>query len=60
MFSKFFLSGEPRLLLHLLFDGQVSRVHPQRRNFILFAFLGAVAAGTFFGGPVGDRMGRKV
>ncbi|HXN53916.1 MAG TPA: MFS transporter [Candidatus Acidoferrum sp.] len=26
----------------------------------LFAFLGAVAAGTFFGGPVGDRMGRKV
>jgi FSR family fosmidomycin resistance protein-like MFS transporter len=26
----------------------------------LFAFFGAVAAGTFFGGPVGDRMGRKV
>lgn len=25
----------------------------------LFAFLGAVAAGTFFGGPVGDRIGRK-
>jgi FSR family fosmidomycin resistance protein-like MFS transporter len=25
----------------------------------LFIFLGAVAAGTFFGGPVGDRMGRK-
>ncbi|MDF0730077.1 MFS transporter [Pseudomonas entomophila] len=25
----------------------------------LFLFLGAVAAGTFFGGPIGDRVGRK-
>jgi len=25
----------------------------------LFLFLGAVAAGTFFGGPIGDRIGRK-
>ena len=25
----------------------------------LFVFLGAVAAGTFIGGPVGDRIGRK-
>jgi len=25
----------------------------------LFILLGAVAAGTFFGGPVGDRIGRK-
>ncbi|MDX3774561.1 MFS transporter [Chromatiaceae bacterium AAb-1] len=25
----------------------------------LFVFLGAVAAGTFFGGPVGDKIGRK-
>lgn len=25
----------------------------------LFAFLGAVAAGTIIGGPVGDRLGRK-
>jgi len=25
----------------------------------LFMFLGAVAAGTFFGGPIGDRIGRK-
>jgi len=25
----------------------------------LFVFLGAVAAGTFVGGPVGDRIGRK-
>ena len=26
----------------------------------LFVFLGAVAAGTFVGGPVGDRFGRKL
>lgn len=26
---------------------------------LLFAFLAAVAFGTFFGGPVGDRIGRK-
>lgn len=25
----------------------------------LFAFLGSVAAGTFMGGPIGDRFGRK-
>ena len=25
----------------------------------LFVFLGAVAAGTFMGGPIGDRIGRK-
>ena len=25
----------------------------------LFMFLGAVAAGTFFGGPIGDRIGRR-
>jgi len=28
-------------------------------QFHLFVFLGAVAAGTFIGGPVGDRIGRK-
>jgi MFS transporter, FSR family, fosmidomycin resistance protein len=26
---------------------------------LLFVFLGAVAAGTFAGGPIGDRVGRK-
>ena len=26
---------------------------------MLFVFLGAVAAGTFAGGPIGDRFGRK-
>jgi FSR family fosmidomycin resistance protein-like MFS transporter len=32
---------------------QASQLH-------LFVFLAAVAAGTFFGGPLGDRFGRKV
>jgi FSR family fosmidomycin resistance protein-like MFS transporter len=31
---------------------QVAQLH-------LFLFLGAVAAGTFMGGPLGDRFGRK-
>ena len=26
---------------------------------LLFVFLAAVAAGTFAGGPIGDRVGRK-
>ncbi len=39
----------------------ISRFHlPMRSAQIhLFVFLGAVAAGTFIGGPVGDRIGRK-
>lgn len=32
----------------------------QNAQIHLFIFLGAVAAGTFIGGPVGDRFGRKV
>jgi FSR family fosmidomycin resistance protein-like MFS transporter len=31
----------------------------QDAQFHLFAFLGAVAVGTFAGGPIGDRFGRK-
>jgi FSR family fosmidomycin resistance protein-like MFS transporter len=34
-------------------------VSVQSAQIHLFAFLGAVAAGTFVGGPVGDRFGRK-
>ena len=35
-------------------------VSVQSAQVYLFVFLGAVAAGTFIGGPVGDRFGRKV
>lgn len=31
----------------------------QESQTVLFIFLGAVAVGTFFGGPIGDRIGRK-
>jgi MFS transporter, FSR family, fosmidomycin resistance protein len=34
-------------------------VSVQSAQLFLFAFLGAVAAGTIIGGPVGDRFGRK-
>lgn len=31
----------------------------QNAQIYLFVFMGAVALGTFFGGPIGDRIGRK-
>jgi FSR family fosmidomycin resistance protein-like MFS transporter len=34
-------------------------VSVQTAQLLLFAFLGAVAAGTIIGGPVGDKIGRK-
>jgi len=34
-------------------------VSVQQSQFYLFIFLASVAAGTFAGGPVGDRIGRK-
>ncbi len=34
-------------------------VSTQQSQFYLFAFLFATAAGTFLGGPIGDRIGRK-
>jgi len=40
----------------------INRFHVsvQSSQLHLFAFLGAVAAGTLIGGPVGDRVGRKL
>jgi len=35
------------------------QVSIQTSQLLLFVFLGAVAAGTIIGGPVGDRIGRK-
>src|SRR6202043_1745998 len=39
----------------------ISRFHVgvQNAQIHLFVFLGAVAAGTVIGGPIGDRIGRK-
>ena len=58
-FSKFFYMAAMTsyytfFLIHKFgVSVQASQVH-------LFVFLGAVAAGTFFGGPLGDRFGRKL
>ena len=40
----------------------ISRFHlsVQSSQLHLFAFLGAAAAGTFFGGPIGDRVGTQM
>jgi FSR family fosmidomycin resistance protein-like MFS transporter len=35
------------------------QVSVQSAQMLLFLFLGAVALGTFIGGPIGDRIGRK-
>ena len=59
MFSKFFyLTSLGSYYTFYLMDK--FHVSVRSAEFHLFAFLGAVAAGTFFGGPAGDRMGRKV
>jgi MFS transporter, FSR family, fosmidomycin resistance protein len=58
MFSKFFYlaSLNSYYMFYLISKFHVSL---QSAQLHLFVFLGAVAVGTFFGGPVGDRMGRK-
>jgi len=58
MFSKFFYLAS--LNSYYMFY-LISKFHLtlQSAQLHLFVFLGAVAVGTFFGGPVGDRIGRK-
>lgn len=58
MFSKFFyLSSLSSYYTFYL----ISKFHVsvQSAEIHLFTFLGAVAAGTIIGGPIGDRIGRK-
>jgi len=58
VFSKFFYMSSitSYFTFYLIekFDLSVAQSQLQ-----LFLFLGAVAAGTFFGGPIGDKIGRK-
>jgi len=58
IFSKYFYlaSLSSYYTLYLIDHFHVSVPAAQLR---LFVFLGAVAAGTFFGGPIGDRIGFK-
>jgi MFS transporter, FSR family, fosmidomycin resistance protein len=59
MFSKFFYLAS--LISYYTFY-LMNRFHisVQSAQLHLALFLGAVAAGTFFGGPVGDKVGRKL
>jgi FSR family fosmidomycin resistance protein-like MFS transporter len=58
MFSKFFyLASISSYFTFYLIDK--FHVSLQSAQLHLFIFLGAVAAGTFAGGPIGDRIGRK-
>ncbi|HTM50895.1 MAG TPA: MFS transporter [Bryobacteraceae bacterium] len=58
IFSKYFYlaSLTNYYTFYLMHRFQVS---VQNAQVYLFVFLGAVAAGTIIGGPVGDRIGRK-
>ena len=58
MFSKFFYLASLTSYYTFYLMGKF-HVSVQSAQIYLFIFLGAVAAGTFFGGPVGDRFGRK-
>jgi FSR family fosmidomycin resistance protein-like MFS transporter len=58
VFSKYFYmaSFTSYFTFYLIEKFQLSVASSQLH---LFMFLAAVAAGTFFGGPIGDRIGRK-
>jgi FSR family fosmidomycin resistance protein-like MFS transporter len=58
IFSKYFYmtSMSSYFTFYLINKFQVS---VQQSQLYLFMFLGAVAAGTLLGGPLGDRFGRK-
>ena len=59
VFSKYFyLASLTSYYTFYLIDR--FHVSVQSSQIHLFVFLGAVAAGTLIGGPVGDRVGRKV
>lgn len=58
IFSKYFyLTSLTSYYTFYLMDK--FKVSPENAQLHLFAFLAAVAAGTFAGGPIGDRFGRK-
>jgi len=58
MFSKFFYLASLTSYYTFYLMGRF-HLSLQSAQIHLFVFLGAVAAGTIIGGPVGDRFGRK-
>ena len=59
MFSKFFYLAS-LISYYTFYLMNKFHITLQSAQLHLFLFLGAVAAGTFIGGPVGDRVGRKL
>jgi FSR family fosmidomycin resistance protein-like MFS transporter len=58
IFSKYFyLSSLTSYYTFFLIDK--FGIPVQQAQFLLFVYLAAVAVGTFFGGPIGDKVGRK-
>lgn len=58
MFSKYFyMASMTNYLTFFLIEKFKLSIH--HSQLYLFAFLGAIALGTYFGGPLGDRYGRK-
>lgn len=58
IFSKYFyLSSITSYYTFYLVDK--FQISVQNAQLLLFLFLAAVAVGTFFGGPIGDKVGRK-
>lgn len=58
VFSKYFyIASMTNYFTFFLMDKFTMSV--QDAQYVLFAFLAASATGTFFGGPLGDRIGRK-
>ncbi len=59
IFSKFFyMASITSYFTFYLIDK--FHVTVQQSQLYLFVFLGAVAAGTLLGGPIGDKFGRKI
>jgi FSR family fosmidomycin resistance protein-like MFS transporter len=59
IFSKYFyLSSLTSYYTFYLIDK--FQISVQNAQLLLFLFLAAVAVGTFFGGPIGDKVGRKL
>src|SRR5207245_9707535 len=58
MFSKFFYMAS-MMSYYTFYLMNKFHVSVQSAQLHLFVFLGAVAAGTIIGGPIGDRFGRK-
>ncbi len=59
IFSKFFYTASLNSY-YTLYLIQKFHISTRSAELYLFVFLGSMAVGTFAGGPIGDRFGRKL